>query len=67
MVFHFVDIGGIVDHHCLNSLFIGLNSYPSQDVERMADDVNSELYRASPVTGNAEYWASSTLTMATKS
>jgi hypothetical protein len=50
-----VDIGGIVDHHCLNSLFISLNSYPSQDVERMADDVNSELYRASPVTGNAEY------------
>jgi len=22
MVVHFVDIGGIVDHHCLNILFI---------------------------------------------
>ena len=51
----------------LNSLFVSLKSYPSQDVGRMAVDVNSELYRASPVTGNAEYCASNTLTMATKS
>jgi hypothetical protein len=28
VVVHFVDIGGIVDHHCLNFLFIMPLNYP---------------------------------------